>query len=74
MNPKTWLNPRPVPRPGPLVVKKGSTARSRASGDMPTPVSETMMATKKSGGDHHQEVIEIMCNAARKLPQSFELL
>jgi hypothetical protein len=41
---------------------------------MPTPVSETMMATKKSGGDHHQEVIEIMCNAARKLPQSFELL
>ena len=35
------LRPRPLPGPASFVVKNGSNARSRTSGDMPTPVSLT---------------------------------
>ena len=39
--PWTVARPRPVPSPGPLVVKNGSKARSATSGAMPVPSSET---------------------------------
>src|SRR6516164_7041158 len=39
------LSPRPVPLPGPLVVKKGSNARAITSGGIPTPVSEISKLT-----------------------------
>ncbi len=34
-----------MPRSSPLVVKNGSNARDRVSGDMPWPVSETASMT-----------------------------
>src|SRR5690606_22150409 len=37
--------PRPVPSPCGLVVKNGSPARSRASGDIPAPWSSTVTTT-----------------------------
>ncbi len=38
-NPYTWLKPRPVPLPTPLVVKNGSNTRGSVSAAMPAPVS-----------------------------------
>ena len=38
-------SPSPVPWPTGLVVKKGSKARARVSGLMPSPVSETVART-----------------------------
>jgi len=40
------VSPSPVPLPGALVVKSGSRHRSTASGEMPTPSSSTMNATR----------------------------
>ena len=38
-------SPRPVPSPGALVVKKGSSACASTSGGMPLPVSATVTIT-----------------------------
>ena len=45
MKPCTWLSPRPVPRPSPLVVKNGSNAREATSWGIPVPVSVTATRT-----------------------------
>ena len=42
----TWPRPRPVLLSDCLVVKKGSNARLRASGAIPSPVSTTSRRTK----------------------------
>ncbi len=42
-------SPSPVPRPGPLVVKKGSNTCCRTSGAIPVPVSSTAKRTKSPG-------------------------
>ena len=49
MMPNTVARPRPFPSPGPLVVKKGSKARSWTSRFMPTPVSLTLSWTYGPG-------------------------
>src|SRR5437867_2357130 len=41
--------PRPVPRPRPFVLKNGSNMRSRTSGEIPEPVSATLMRTYGPG-------------------------
>ncbi len=42
---RTLASPRPVPRPGGLVVKNGSVARAAVDGSMPRPLSATSMVT-----------------------------
>ena len=44
--PYTWLKPRPVPLPTPLVVKNGSNTRGSVSGGMPAPVSVSSITRK----------------------------
>ncbi len=43
--PCTMERPRPVPFPGPLVVKNGSVARLTVASSIPSPVSETEIRT-----------------------------
>jgi hypothetical protein len=45
------LRSQPEPRPGPLVVKKGSIASALVSGDVPDPLSDTASITKLPSGD-----------------------
>lgn len=45
VKPYTVLRPSPVPRPGDLVVKKGSNAGSRTASGMPLPESLTAIST-----------------------------
>ncbi len=48
--PWTTDRPRPVPSPGPLVVKNGSKIRSRTAGSIPAPVSVTESSTYSPAG------------------------
>ena len=43
------LRPRPVPLPVSFVVKKGSNTRARTPGDIPVPVSVTVISTQRTG-------------------------
>ncbi len=43
--PYTVARPRPVPFPGPFVVKKGSNTRERVCSSIPSPVSVTSSIT-----------------------------
>src|SRR2546423_1458079 len=84
--PRTVERPSPVPWPGSLVVKKGSKMRSATPGSMPHPVSDT--ATRTCGPlispelvgeirvarDRGEQVVEVVRDAARELPDRFHAL